>query len=334
MADNPWHASEKIHAPRSRRGRPSSPPPWVAISDDRVWAWDPTAGLLALAPIEPDEHTLFFYSPWALDGRTITYLRYFDGRRNPDVPAERRFVQWDLISDERTDGPPLERWPSIDEQVYFAPDGRRLTIEFTHPTIDGPRHGRYVLTGEGAEEVLPVTDPLRLSFHGPSAHFSADGRFLALGHRAVGGPVDDWLSITDLTTGELRRHRGLCPAGSGAWSPDGSRLLVRADPHSQFAILDVVSGTTTPLRSLEMRSRSSEAAFWEEAIGWADSSRVIAYGRGGSGRLVLSVLDIDRAEQHDVLDLPVPGGGGQGFRGIFMTPAVVQADPSSITYRG
>ena len=334
MADDPWRASEKIRAPRPRRGRPSSPPPWVAISDDRVWAWDPAAGLLALPPIEPDEHTLFFYSPWASDGRTMTYLRYFDGRRNPDVPAERRFVQWDLVSDERTDGPLLEEWPPIDEQIYAAPNGRQLTIEFTHPTVDGPRHGRYVLAGEGAEEVLPLTDPLRFNFHGPSAHFSADGRFLALGHRAVDGHEDDWLSITDLTTGEHRRHPRLCPAGSGAWSPDGSRLLVRADPHSQFAILDVVSGTAAPLRSLDMKNGSRGASFWDEAIGWADNSRVIAYGRGVSGRLVLSVLDIDRAEQHDVLDLPVPGGGGQGFRGIFMTPAVVQADPSSITYRG
>lgn len=333
MADDPWHASGKIHAPRSRPGRPSTPSPWVAVSDDRVWAWDPTVGLLALAPIEPDEHTLFFYSPWASDGRTITYLRYFDGRRNPDVPAERRFVQWDLISDERTDGPPLDEWPPIDEQIYPAPDGRQLTIELTHPTVNGHRHGRYVLAGEGEEEVLPLADPLRFNFHGPSAHFSADGRFLALGHRAVDGPENDWLSITDLTTGDQRRHPGLCPAGSGAWSPDDSRLLVRADPHSHFAILDVASGTATPLRSLEMRNRSRGASFWEEAIGWADNSRVIAYGSGGSGRLVLSVLDIDRGEQHDVLDLPVPGGGGQGFRGIFMTPAVVQADPSSITHR-
>lgn len=81
-------------------------------------------------------------------------------------------------------------------------------------------------------------------------------------------------------------------------------------------------GTVTPLRSLEMHYRSRGASFWEKALGRADSSQVIAYGSGGSERLVLSVLD-----------LPMTGGGGQGFWGILMTPAVVQADPSSITHR-
>jgi hypothetical protein len=192
----------------------------------------------------------------------------------PSVPGTLR-LPWPWQATVRQD----PRGPAT---LLFSGDSAGLADIQDKVAVYG-RDGSYRMLRYGAP------DPIA----GEVVRLSPDGRYVA--HAGLSGAPEDWLQITDLTTGRTRAYAGPdgvhCCAVPAAWSPDG-RLLLAVDHRdaivyepprydrqpARLAVLDVTSGRAERLLDLEDDRwwlRSPSVAAWHP-----DGSRFVVEAEG------------------------------------------------------
>lgn len=318
-----WPA-EVVRAPRARRGSPSAPVPWALFGFGRGWAWNPGVGLTELPDLGAVNATTFLYSPLSRDGRTLTYWNHTSG--GPQTRGEQSFVFYDVLSATRALGPPLERSPVV-EPYFSGPGGERITEQVQLATDGSWQSSRAVLDHGEAQTTIPIAGRIFSNFSGAAAQFSPNGRRIAMSIGYSSEPRRRLVSVLNLDTGNVEQYPELQLAGSGAWSADGTRLLV-SDMKLHPVVFDLNTGTRTGLDEiLPIWERQRERGM--SPVGWIDDRHLLVYLDQPGARLLLRAINVDSAEQHDLLDLPRPGSLSD-FRGIMMAQDVVFADPESI----
>ncbi len=142
--------------------------------------------------------------------------------------------------------------------------------------------------------------------------WSPDGRMLAFGSHARGGPRDVYVMNADGTG-----LRNLTPGPGGgeslSWSPDGRKIGFRSLRDGSGEIY-VVNVDGTGLRRLTRLTRTPVSSGWTtlSAPAWSPDGRKILFVRVGWGdRLVNSeilVMNADGSRQRNLTRNPAPDG--------------------------
>lgn len=316
----PFHRAERTGA-----GSASAPVPFVLLADGWVWAWDPEAGLLKVPDLAHEEpaHQVFWMEALCPDGTRVSYLRYPGHRPKSPPPG---FVHYDLA----TGATELATGPSA-QTFAAAPDGPHLYAYAPEPGPDGSVVCRFDIaaTPDGPATTLPLRDPLNSNHDGAAAQFSPGGDRLLTGH---GRSADSsrYVAVTDVSTGRHRVIEDRDVAGSVAWSPDGTRILVGRS--SARWVLDLASGAETVVPTWPIGSHATQRGGELRPLAWLGPDGLLMGQRYGR-RIELSYQPLDGSDRYPVLDLPVPGKAGD-FLGLVLAADVVRRAPWLVGFRG
>jgi hypothetical protein len=308
---------------RTRAGRPGGPVPWMMAGMEGVWVWDPGKGLVRLEDPFVDGRNC---QDWTLspDGR---HLRYVAVPRGLDrSPRERRRLE--LVSGEVV----VEPDPAVGTRVIHAGPGLQARVHHTPLEI---YHGTSAVALERDGEVLQLEPEfdvmLGRNFTGSSIQFSPDRRRAAVNFRWAVNPFGR-LDVVDLDGDSQRGFHafGLEIRGSGAFSPDGVKLLVERTWQGrllerEMAVCDTWQRDTQPIVVLP-ENRGQDI----EYLGWIDDGHLLAHVRE-KRRVSIRSVDPKSGEQAEIISFGMPMNSGN-FHGMWMAPGVVQAD--STTLRG
>ena len=247
-----------------------------------------------------------FYPAWSPDGRRIAFLSDA-GRTDADVSGHR--LSLFTMSADGTDVRSVldNEFMVLHQPPQWSPDGRHLAVVRYREVEIGwavqiSKSGRelWVIGADG-------TDPQRLAGDVVSSlSWSPDGRRLAYA-RADADAVALFTVAVDGTDerriGEIRHWRG-SRSGSEpaeawidtvAWSPDGTRILMRSDDQHQTLVVNLESGQTTEIGIA--RRHSPDGSFeGVRAAAWSpDGSRIALIAGGGDyeGPGVVATLAAD-----------------------------------------
>ncbi|WP_144750275.1 hypothetical protein [Curtobacterium pusillum] len=308
-------------ARRTRSGRPHSPVPWMLTGADGIWVWDPGQGLVRLTDPFADGDDC---GGWELapDGASARYTAWRRGRG--PVPERRRI---DLVSGSVVVEP--EQPPNT--LVFDGGPGLSATV---HSVPLDVYDATAVVTIERDGDVRELEHQFAVGLSpnltGPSVQFSLDRRWAAVGFGWVANPFSR-LDLIDLDSSWPRRYSGfgLELVGSGAVSPDGSRLLVLRTEHRS----GVLERETCVLRTWSRETRPVAVLPGDEHQrieypGWIDDRALLAVVRDGRQVSVRSVdPDTGAHEELAGFRMPMNGGDVHGFR---MAPLLVQSDPGTL----
>ena len=230
-----------------------------------------------------------FYPAWSPDGQRIAFLS--DEEVTARYADALRMRLYTMAADGTDVRPALgDEFAMLHQQPQWSPDGRHLAvvryIDEAYPggiTLIGRE--LYVVSLDGDEPRRVATDVVS----GPS--WSPDGRRLAYA-RADADAVALFTVAMDGTDerriGEIRHWRG-SRSGSEpaeawidtvAWSPDGTRILMRSDDQHPTLVVNLETGQTT---EIGIARRHSPAGSFEGvwAAAWSPDGSRIALLAGG-----------------------------------------------------
>ncbi|GIG38165.1 WD40 repeat domain-containing protein [Cellulomonas pakistanensis] len=317
----PFHRVE-----RTRAGSPAAPVPFVLLADGWVWAWDPDVGLLKVPDLAQEEpaHQVFWMEALSPDGTRVSYIR-FPGHREGSPPPG--FVHYDLA----TGSTELATGPSAAHVFAAAPDGPHLYASPPERAADGSVGCRFdvAATPDTPATTLPLRDTLTGNHDGAAAQFSPGGDRLLTSH-VRSADSTRYVAVTDLSTGQHRVIENRDVAGSVAWSPDGTRILVGRS--SARWVLDLATGDETVVPVWPIGSRAPQRGGEIRPLAWLGSDGLLMGQRYGR-RIELSYQPLDASDRYPVLDVPVPGKAGD-FLGLVLAADVVHRAPWLVGFRG
>lgn len=207
---------------------------------------------------------------WHPDGTQIAYQRQEFSVSSPEATYATRVWVVDIVTAQsRLLADPQQ--PGSDP--LWSPDGRRIAV------YDAAAGGIRVHDLQTGDDVLLFSEP------GETGAFAPDGARLVypfLVRGALGQEFYTHLALADLIAGTQVALSGNQDApvedSYASWSPDGARLVVarryldeRFTPGKQVYLLDVATGTVTPL--------VMDAACTHASPQWDPSGRWIVYQR-------------------------------------------------------
>ena len=232
-----------------------------------------------------------FYPAWSPDGRRIAFLS--DSSRTDADLSGQRLSLFTMSADGTEVRSVLDdEFMVLHQPPQWSPDGRHLAVvRYREVEI-----GWAVQISKGGRELWVVgadgTDPQRLAGDAVSSpSWSPDGRRLAYA-RADTDAVALFTVAMDGTDerriGEIRHWRG-SRSGSEpaeawidtvAWSPDGTRILMRSDDQHPTLVVNLETGQTT---EIGIARRHSPAGSFEGvwAAAWSPDGSRIALLAGG-----------------------------------------------------
>ena len=183
----------------------------------------------------------------------------------------------------------------------WSPDGRKIAFV-------SDRAGSaevYVMNadGSGQRRLTRNAKPKELVW-------SPDGRMLAIGSHANGGPRDVYVMNADGTG-----LRNLTPGPGGgealSWSPDGRKIGFRSlrDGSGEIYVVNVDGTGLRRLTHLTRNPISSGGTTWS-APGWSPDGRRILFVRlkWGTSNSEIVIMNADGSRQRDLTHNPAPDG--------------------------
>jgi hypothetical protein len=309
----PFHQVE-----RAGKGSPGTPVPFVLLAARWVWAWDPVKGLLKVPDLANEEpaHQHFPMGALSRDGTSVQYRRYTGHRPTSPPPG---LIRYDLATGatESATGPAA--------QIFAAgPQGPFLYAYAPERSPDGSVVCRLelALSPGGPVHDLPLQDPLTVNHDGEAVQFSPEKDRVLTSHVRPGDSTR-YVAVTDLATGQSRVVQNRDVAGSVAWSPDGTRILVGSS--SARWVHDLAGGVETPIPTWAIGSHAPQRGAEVRPLAWLGRDGLLMGQRYGR-RIELAYQPLDGSERYPVLDLPVPGKAGD-FLGVVVAADVVHRAP-------
>ncbi len=197
-----------------------------------------------IRPVLDEDFAVLHHPPaWSPDGRHLAVVRYLEER----VGFSSRIIGRELFVVGADGAEPRRLAENVVSGPSWSPDGQRLAI--AQAEVDGV--GLYVIgiDGTGSRWVADIA-----GWNGPVRSPGAPP--------PVDGPAEAWIDTV-------------------AWSPDGTRILVRSHYQLPALAVNLESGETTEVGSgLRLDGR-----MWVRAAAWSpDGSRIAITGGGDVGR--------------------------------------------------
>ena len=255
-----------------------------------------------------------FYPAWSPNGGRIAFLS--DAGRSDDDGSAQRLSLFTMAAD-GTDVQQVldDEFMMLHQPPQWSPDGRHLAVVrymevkngFVEKISQSDRE-LYVVGADGAEPRRLAADVVS----GPS--WSPDGRRLAYARAnadgvalyTIGFDGTDERRVAGIPHWRGTQHNSL-PAEAWidtvAWSPDGTRILVRSNPDHPPFVVRLESGGTTQLRIVSDRNpdrfvREVLAAAWSP-----DGTHIALVGREYANPLEPDIVATVTADGTDVLVL-------------------------------
>ena len=247
-----------------------------------------------------DNSLVEFYPAWSPDGRRIAFLSDA-GWSELESPAEPRSMGLYTMAADGSDIRPVlgDDFAVLHQPPQWSPDGRHLAVvRYVYKevrrgfAVNFEEIGRelYVVRPDGAKRWRVATDVVSA----PS--WSPDGQRLAFAQAEVSGVAlhtvgmaeTNSLRITDIPQWRAPRRSGV-PADEDpteawidtvAWSPDGTRILVRSNSDHPAFVVSLATGHT---RRIGFADPPSPDGLLEglRAVAWSpDGARIALLARG------------------------------------------------------
>lgn len=293
--------------------RPTGPVPWVLIAADAAYAWQSGHGLIKL----PDSVlVLESFGGWSLapDG---TILRW----QTPVSPQQHLVCHLRLVSGAVM----LTKAPGNLGEDFYGPNGTACQVENFDQVNGVWQHSRYAIRHDGTWRQLRHELLMRSSPSSPGAQFSPDGNLIAITVLLSDG-LTTCVEVIDLRSGTDQRYVCAELLGTGAWSPDGKRLLVQTyeEPFRGYhpAVIDLETGATN--RVAEVPDRDAQVAHLQ-LLGWIDDRRLLGW-RMHARRLGIWAVDVLDGQNSPLAEMRSPVIQ-RDLHYILMAPGAVQASP-------
>ncbi len=234
-----------------------------------------------------------FYPAWSPDGRRIAFLA--------DADATGLSMGLNVMAADGTDVQRLldEEFAVLPQPPQWSPDGRHLAVVryFAHRRVGTGSFVKfeeifrelYVVGADGSEQWRVASNVVSR----PS--WSPDGQRLAFAKAEDGGIAlhtvgmaeTNSIRVTDIPEWQAPQGYGRTAEDDPteawidtvAWSPDGTRILVRSNPDSPPFVVRLESRETTPLRIVSNR-RTDSLVDEVLAAAWSpDGARIVLVAR-------------------------------------------------------